>query len=166
MKNAGRVAVVLCVTLPASYVFWLIFVGTFSLHELLIGIIAAVLTAVGMVIVTINYPVPFSPTLTDLLACWRLPWGVVSGTWKIIAVALRDLMGVERSKSLFRVVRFDAGSKDNPRATARRVLAVIYTTITPTTIVLGINTKDQKMLFHEIDRDPLPKMTEQLGAEA
>jgi multisubunit Na+/H+ antiporter MnhE subunit len=154
------------VTLPASYLFWLALVGTFALHELLIGTIAAALTAAGMIVVTLNYPTPFSPSLKDGLAAWRLPWGVVYGTWKIIAVALRDLLGVERAKSLFRSVPFDAGSKGNPRATARRVLAVIYTTITPTTIVLGINTEDRNLLFHEINRNPLPAVIEQLGAKS
>jgi multisubunit Na+/H+ antiporter MnhE subunit len=69
VRNAGKFAAILGVTLPASYLFWLILVGTFSLHELLIGIIAAGLTAAGMLVVTVNYPAPF-PTPGS---SWRSP---------------------------------------------------------------------------------------------
>lgn len=166
MKNAGRLAVVLGVTLPASYIFWLVFVGTFSLHELLIGIIATIFTAVGMAAVTLNYPVPFSPTLADLFSCWRLPWYLLSGTWKVLAVAAKDLLGVQRAKSLFRVVRYEPDTKKSPRRSARRVLAVVYTTVTPTSIVLGVNANQGKLLVHQINPGSVSKMMEQLGAEA
>lgn len=154
------------VTLPISYLFWLIFVGTFSVHELLIGIIAALFTTVGMVVVTLNYPALFSPTLADLLACWRLPWYLLSGTWEVLAVAAKDLLGMKPAQSLFRVSPYEPGTKEDPHRTARRVLAVIYTSIAPNFIILGINPRDQKLLFHQIERSSVPKMTEQLGAEA
>ena len=161
-----QIAVTFWLTLPAFYGLWLLFTGTFSLHELLIGIIAALLASVGMVVVTICYSTPFSPTAKDVLAMWRLPWYVVSDTWVVLLVAAKDLIGMHRADSLFRVVPFEAGAKGDPRKSARRVLAVVYSTMAPNSIVLGVNVSDQKLLFHQIKRSSVPKMTRQLGADA
>ncbi len=81
-------------------------------------------------------------------------------------VAAKDLLGIKGARSLFRIVPFDAGKKDNPRAVARRVLAVVYTTMTPSTIVLGVNSNDHKMLLHQLEPSPVPKMTKYLGAQS
>lgn len=148
------------------YGLWLFFTGTFSLHELEIGIIAALLASSGMAAVERCYSVPFSPTLKDLLTLWRLPWYVVSDLWVTLVVAAEDIAGKQCAESVFRVVPFRAGTMDDPRATARRVLAVLYSTVAPNSIVLGINVNDQRMLFHQIERSPVPEMTKQLGAEA
>lgn len=166
VKEVRKLALTFWLTLPVFYGLWLFFTGTFSLHELEIGILAALLASAGMVVVANYYSVPFSPTAKDLLALWRLPWYLLSGTWEVFFVAARDLVGSKGAKSVFRISPFDAGSKDDPRRTARRLLAVLYTTIAPNFIVVGINASDQKMLFHQIERSSVPKMTRQLGAEA
>jgi multisubunit Na+/H+ antiporter MnhE subunit len=166
VKNKIKVALIFCSTLMPFYLLWLIFTGTFELHELLIGIIAAVFASVGMVVLGLEFPVPFSPSISDLLALWRLPWYLLSGTWEIFEVAAKDVLRIDRAKSLFRISRFDAGSKDDPRKTARRALATTYTTVAPNFIVLGVNASNQRLLFHQIQRSSVPKMTEQLGAEA
>ncbi len=165
VKKFGSVLKVFAFSLPVFYLFWIIFVGTFALHELLIGVIGAVLASIGLSVIDYYYPARFSPKLIELLSLWRLPWYLVSGTWEIAAVAAKDLIGVSPAKSLFRIVRFAAGEEDDPHATARRVLAVIFTTITPNFIVLGVNTRDQNLLFHQIERSSVPKMTQSLGAQ-
>jgi len=144
---------------------WLLFVGTFSLHELLIGIVAAVLAAIGMVVVTIHYQTPFSPGPSDLLAVWRVPWYVLSDTWVVLTVAAKDLIGSHRAESLFRVVQFERSGND-ARVSARRALATLYSTVAPNSIVLGVNTREQKLLFHQIQRSSVPKVMQELGAEA
>jgi multisubunit Na+/H+ antiporter MnhE subunit len=146
------------------YVFWIIFSGSFSAHELLIGIVGALLSTIGLVVVNLHYPARFSPTISELATTWRLPWYVLSGTWEIAAVATRDLIGIKPAKSLFRVAPFAAGEKDDPRANSRRVLAVGYTTVAPNFIILGVNASDQTLLFHQIERSSAPKMTKELGA--
>jgi hypothetical protein len=143
---------------------WIIFVGTFSFHELLVGIIATLLATAGLCIIAIQYPARFAPSISELLSFWRLPWYLVSGTWEIMKVAGLDWAGIDRAKSLFRVASFDAGKKDDPRAVARRVLAVTYTTAAPNFIVLGINASNQELLFHQIERSAVPKMVIDLGA--
>jgi len=165
MKNFEK-TLVPWLSLPIFYVLWIAYVGTFAVHELLLGVIATLIATLGLFIINRRYPAKFSPSFHELLSLWCVPWYLVSDTWKIIAVAGKDLVGAKRAASLFRTVRFDAGTKDDPHAVARRVLAVVYTTITPNTIVLGINASDQKMLLHELVSSPLPKMTRDLGAQA
>ncbi len=165
MKHAGKLALTFCATLPVFYGLWLLFTGTFSLHELLIGVIAAVLASSGMVVVAMYYSTAFAPGVLDLFAFWRLPWYLFSGTWEVLFVAATDLLGIDPAESVFRIAPFDAGTQDDPRKTARRVLAVLYTTIAPNFIVMGINASDQKILFHQIKRSSIPKMAQQLGAK-
>ena len=156
--------VLLCASPAILYIFWIVFSGSFAAHELLIGIVAALLATAGLFVINLQYPARFSPSSFDLISIWRLPWYLLSGTWEIAIVAARDFLGIKRAKSLFRIASFDGGGKDDPRATARRVLAVAYTTVAPNFIVLGINTNDQTLLFHQIERSSVPKLTQQLGA--
>ena len=118
-----------------------------------------------MCVIDVEYPARFSPSLGELLSLWRLPWYLVSGTWEVLKVAAADFLGIDKADSLFRVVEFEAGSKDGSRSVARRVLAVTYTTMTPESIVLGINTNTQQMLFHQLKRSSVSQMTQRLGAE-
>ena len=148
------------------YVLWILFTGTFASHELLIGAVSALLATVGLFVVNLQYPARFSPTVSELVSLWRLPWYLITGTWEIALVAMKDLLGIEPAKSLFRIAQFDAGEEEDPRATARRVLAVAYTTVAPNFIVLGVNAIDQLLLFHQIERSAVPKMTKELGALA
>jgi multisubunit Na+/H+ antiporter MnhE subunit len=166
VKNVKKTFVLLYVSLPIFYLFWIAFVGTFAFHELLLGLIATSVATLGLFIINRRYPAKFSPTLRDVLSLWCVPWYLVSDTWKIVAVAGQDLLGIKSAGSLFRTVQFDAGTKDDTSAVARRVLAVVYTTMTPGTVVLGINVSDQKLLLHELVSSPLPKMTRDLGARA
>jgi uncharacterized membrane protein YhaH (DUF805 family) len=55
------------VSLPLFYLFWIVFVGTFSSHELIVGIVAAFLAVMGLMVVSLRYPARFSPRLADLL---------------------------------------------------------------------------------------------------
>ncbi len=164
MKNTRQLDRILSLSFLSFYFCWIIFVGTFSLHELLIGVLGALLATAGLSIINRYYPARFYPRLTELLSLWRLPGYLISDTWKILALRAKDLRDVQTANSLFRVVPFQAGEKEDPRATARRVLAVIYTTITPNTVVLGVNTNDQKLLLHQLVRSPVSRMTKDLGA--
>ena len=129
-----------------------------------VGIIATLLATAGTAVIDLQYPSRFAPSLGELLSWWRLPWYLLSGTWEIMKVAITDLLGTDPAESLFRVSPFAAGKKNDERAVARRVLAVTYTTVAPNFIILGINCSDQKMLFHQIKRSSVPKMTQRLGA--
>ncbi len=164
MKSKRQPARIIGLAFLSFYLCWIIFVGTFSSHELLIGIIAALLAVAGLYMINLQYPATFQPTLKELLSLWSIPWYLLCDTWEIVALATKDILGVQTAKSLFQVVPFRAGNKEDPPATARRVLAVIYTTMTPSTLVLGVNTSDQKLLLHRLEPGPVSRVTEDLGA--
>ncbi len=166
MKGARKLHPAWLLSVPVFYLFWIVFVGTFSLHELLLGFAGSILATTGLFIIDFYLPARFAPKFAEVLLLWRIPWYLISGTWEITAIAGKDLLGVETAKSLFRVVPFNAGTKENAHNTARRVLAVAYMTMTPTTIVLGVNTSDQKLLLHEMRRSSIPRMLKDLGAQA
>jgi len=163
VKNTQTPAVASGFGLLIFYVLWIVFVGTFSSHELLIGIIGAALATAGLMIVNIQYPACFSPTMRQLLLIWRIPGYLFVDTWGIVAVAAKDLLGIDPAKSLFRVVPFATGAKDDACDVARRVLAVVYTTIRPGSIVLGVNVSSRQLLFHQIERGPAPRPIGDLG---
>jgi hypothetical protein len=164
MRLPRRIASLIALGIPSSYLLWIVFVGTFSAHELMLGMVATILTVVGICVIDVQYPARFSPKIAELMSIWRLPWYLASGTWAVLKLATTDLLRTETAESLFLIVPFNAGAKEGPRAVARRVLAVTYSTMTPETIVLGINTNTRQMLLHANKRGPIPKMTQSLGA--
>lgn len=149
--------------LPLCYLCWLVFTGTFAVHELLIGVLSALLASTGMFVIDKCYPAHFSPELGELLTLWRIPGQVISGTRKIVSLMAKDFLGIRRAQSVFSVAPFAAGRKDDPHASARRVLAVAYSTVSPDIIVMGVNTADNKLLFHQLENGPVPKLIQELG---
>jgi len=110
----------IAVGVPSAYVLWIVFVGTFSAHELTVAAVATILAVLEMCAIDIQYPARFSPSLAELFSIWRLPWFLVSGTWTVLKLAITDMMGTTKAESLFLIVPFHAGGKDGPRAVAQR----------------------------------------------
>lgn len=166
MQGIGRLIVLSCVAVPSLFVFWLVFVGTFNRWELLVGAGVAVVGGFAIAVIERADDAHFRPLFPDLLQAVYIPWLLAQGTYEILWVSLRDLFGGRKAVSAFQIVRFDAGERCNLHDTGRRVLAVAYTTMAPNFIVLGVNTKDKNLLFHQIERSAVPKMTKNLGAIA
>lgn len=164
MQKETRFAVLFASSAPVLFVFWLVFVGTFSKWELLIGIGAAMVAAIGLGVVQHAQDAHFRPRLKDLLQIIYVPWLLLQGTYEILWVSLRDLCGGRKAVSAFRVAEFKAGELCEPHDVARRVFAVAFTTMAPNFIVLGINKRERQLLFHQIERSGIPAMTKNLGA--
>jgi hypothetical protein len=90
---------------------------------------------------------------------------MASGIWEITIVFLKDLLNLKRAGSFYRVCGFQSSKRD-PRIRAREVLATVYTTTAPNFIVIGIDPELSRMLFHQIERSSVPKMTQSLGAQS
>jgi len=101
---------------------------------------------------------------TDVAQCWRIPWYMASGIWEISVVLFKDLTYLGRAGSYYRVSGFKTSKRD-PLAVARTVLATVYTTTAPNFIVIGIDPELSRMLFHQLERSSVPKMTRALGAQ-
>ena len=79
-------------------------------------------------------------------------------------ILTKDLLGIKRTDSFYRASGFKT-SKSDPRLVGRRILATFYTTMAPNFIVIGIDFRRSRMLFHQLERSSVPRMTKALGAQ-
>jgi multisubunit Na+/H+ antiporter MnhE subunit len=131
---------------------WLLFVGKFTWHELLVGIGAAALSTFVLWLVTIRSAVKFAPTLPWIRQIWRVPWLMGRDCWLLVRHLLAQLCLGKEHGGTFRVLRFPGGADDAP-STARRVLAVTYSTLPPNAIVIDIDREANYMLLHQLEKD-------------
>jgi hypothetical protein len=145
-------------------VFWVACVATVRPHELLVGALAVSLSTFFSIGVIRTLPLHFRPSLVNLIQAWRVPWYVVTGAGEMVLVLARDFFG-HHADSLFRAAPWGPVA-DTGVDTARRVLAIGYTTIAPNFIIIGIDCKRSQMLFHQVEKSEVPIMTQRLGAES
>ena len=74
----------------------------------------------------------------DVAQGWRIPWYMVCDTWVVTLVFFSDLLHLRPAGSYYRVCGFKCSKRD-PAILGRGVLATIYMTATPNSIVLGID---------------------------
>lgn len=162
--NHGTAGAWFAASVVLAFVAWLAFVGNLSGQEFALGAAGAVASSILSAVVFKNMGIPLRFRFTDAMQAFRIPWYLISGAWEILVVLLKDLTGIKRAASLFRVAPFE--SHTGRRDFVRRALAVIYTTAAPNFIVIGIDTSQGLMLFHQIERSDVPLMTRTLGAKA
>lgn len=143
---------------------WILFVAGVKGQEMLVGGGAVVLSAAFLILVYRSESQRLDLRLKDVAAGWRMPWYILSDLWLITIVLFKDLLHIKRAGSYYRVSGFKT-SKTDPQLIARRVLATAYTTVAPNSIVIGIDYKQSRMLFHQIERSGVTKMAQELGAE-
>ncbi|MGI4756156.1 MAG: hypothetical protein ACRYGF_04820 [Janthinobacterium lividum] len=163
VRPGTRGPIVFVVALALTACLWLLFTGSRQPHEWALGVISIACT---MSFVTVAYRHElqgFHLTWSDVLALWRTPWYLVSGVVEITKVLALDLSG-RRAESIFRVCGFKT-AKEDPLLVTRGALATAYTSIAPNFIVVGIDYRQSRMLFHQLQRSSVPLMTKQLGAQ-
>lgn len=143
-------------------VFWLAFVADLRPDDLYVGIPALILSLAFAFFAVRRLPIRFRPTLRNLVQIWHLRWDVPIDIARIFWVLVLDLVG-RRAGSLFRAASWSA-VEATPHATALRVLAVGYTTVSPNCVVIGIDRDRGKIFFHQLVASPLSRMTQNLGA--
>lgn len=144
---------------------WILFVAGLKRDEMIVGALSVIASALFLQLVYRAVEQKLDIRLKDLLACWRIPWYLLSDGWQITLALVKDLLGIESVGSFFRVSGFKTAKYD-PLLTARRVLATVFTTATPNSIILGIDYEQSRMLFHQLVRTRVSKMTQELGALA
>jgi len=146
-----------------SFATWYLFVGRLGTDELWGAVPGSLLAAVATWVVLEQRVVWFRDG-KDLLEAWRLPGYMITGSLEIFQVLFAQLFAREPAPSLILQVPYEA-TGDDPRDSARRALAVAYTTSTPNFIVLGIDRKRGMLVFHQIKRGPVLEITKRLGAK-
>lgn len=147
------------------FLLWALFTSGFKAQESLLGVLAAIVSALVYQLIRVKSGRIFEPSLRDVLEAWRLPWYLLSGSWEIIVVLVQDFFGLEKAGSFYRSVSFRVGDSRDPSQIARRALATAYTTVAPNFIVVGVDAKRKQLLFHQIRKSSVPRMTKNLGAD-
>lgn len=160
----GKAARWYVVSVLLAYIAWLAFVGNLSGQELFLGAAGALVTSTLSAFVFKQMGIPLPSRLIDALPLLWTPWYLIVGGRTILSVLSKDLAGIKRAQSLFRAVRYERLS--GPRGFVRRALAVTGTTVTPNSIVIGIDTQRNLLLFYQIQRSGVPRITKALGAKA
>ena len=143
---------------------WIIFVGSVQVHEMLVGTLASMVTVLFTFFVCRSGKTEVTLRARDLVQLWRIPWYILSDGFQITVVAINDLLRIQPAESHYRVCGFDTSAHD-PVRKARTVLAVAYSTASPNSIVLGIESSTSRMLFHQLKVSEVTEMTKALGAK-
>lgn len=143
---------------------WILFVGGTRRDEMIGGAGVLFLSGAFLYLVWRTETLRLEVRWEDVAQGWRIPWYVVSKVWQIIVIFMKDLVGVKRAGSYYRVSGFKT-SKSDPRLIARHVLAIFYTTMAPNFVVIGIDSRQSRMLFHQLERTAVSRMTKNLGAQ-
>ncbi len=137
-----------------SMVMWVLLTSTFRGSELVIGAVAAVLTAVAVEAVRERERFIFRPRLRWLRRGLAIPVRVVVESWLITAALWRHATGRKQVRGALVAVPFDHGPDDDPEASARRALATLGPSIAPNTVVVGIDAERNELLAHQLAPDP------------
>lgn len=145
-----------------SWLAWLMFTGETSLQETAAGAGCALFTAWFCIRTWRQMGLLIRMRLADFLEGWEIPWTLLTGAAQVVSVLAKDLSTGPRAASSYSAVPFERA----PDGTGmfRRILAVSYTSVSPNTIVIGIDRQRGLMLYHTICPVKLPQMTQKLGA--
>ena len=160
---SGRNALLLAFGVAASFALWVLFVAGVHIDEMIVGVFATLATVIFCMFLWSSRQRHLNLRARDLAECWRIPWYLVCDAGVIVWVLFKDVLHIAEAKSLYRVCGFE--SSNGPVGMCRRVLAVAYTSVSPNSIVLGIDEHTSRMLFHQLERSEVPEMTRNLGAE-
>jgi len=157
--------VLLGVFLTSAIASWILFVGGVRRDEMLVGIGVLLLTAAFAYEVWRIETLHVEFHMSDVIQGWRVPGYVLRDTWVIASALLRDLLGTAAADSLYRVSELKT-VKPHPRKIARQVLITLYTTMSPNSIVIGIDPHQDRVLFHQLQRSSITKMDKALGVHS
>lgn len=87
---------------------------------------------------------------------WRLIWRIPSDVAIVCCEAVDQLVRPRRSRGSFRVTRF-AATDETPDAAGRRALAETVGSISPNTVIVGIDTERKLILTHQLRRHGPPE---------
>jgi hypothetical protein len=139
-----------------SFALWVLLVFKTEPAELVAGALAAAFAATGAELVRARGYAPFAPDLQWSRGLLRLPKEVVVDTGRMAVLLVRHFVSGEPIQGCFRIVHFSAGSRDDPRAQARRTVAEWLGGVSPNTYVVGIDERHHVAVVHQLIRDELP----------
>lgn len=146
-----------------SWGLWLIFAADLDWREALIGFVAAGIACFATMLVAHEEKAGYKFRLNWVLEIIWVPWCVLDGTYQVLRGLANQLFTRRGADSFLGAVRFTVGGHTE-RAAGRRALAVTFTTATPNFVIIGIDHKQRLMLYHQVLRGKVLKLTQNLGA--
>jgi hypothetical protein len=129
---------------------WWLFTGTVGWNETVAGAGAALLGATATEAVRgVEHP-RFLPDLRWIADFRHVPGAILKDSLLVTGKLWRMLFAGDRSTGRFVSVPFPP-TGSGARSIARRVLAILYTTLPPNTIVIGIDRAHNGMLMHQLE---------------
>lgn len=155
-----RKVAVLLLWIAAAMGCWFLFVASSSSHEVWLGAAFTVLTVSFSALAWRHMPVSFSPAFGQIPPLLRIPWYVLRDSVEVTLVLAQDILHITPAGSFYRAAAFNCGSGEHSDACA--VLTTAGTSMTPSIIILGIT--GDHLFFHQLQREPLPRMVSELEA--
>jgi multisubunit Na+/H+ antiporter MnhE subunit len=143
---------------------WLLLTATLAPAELVVGAICALVSGAASEVAWGAHLTAFGADRRLLPAVLRLPPLLVTDSARIFAVLFLHLFTRRKAGSCLRVVAFDPGDPDDPKAAARRALAIGLFTMTPNSIAIGIDHDKRQLLYHQLAATDVPRLLRDLGA--
>jgi multisubunit Na+/H+ antiporter MnhE subunit len=128
---------------------WLLLVSKLTIEEVLAAMGASALACIGVRVFQNADRTPLHPTAAMLLQSWRIPGDLLRGAWTVFEGLARYLVTGRAPPGALRAFKLDLGQSDDPKANARRALIITYTTLTPSTVVMGFVPEQQLILCHQ-----------------
>ena len=153
----------LCAVAAVLFFGWVWLVASFKPHEMIVGAVVVAISTAFCGLLFSTSGLPLQVQWRDLLLFWRVPLAIVQDTGVLIAVLFADLFRGRPAGSFYCVCGFKSSRRD-PVIVGRMALAVMYTTMSPNTIVIGVDPTQSHMLFHQLQRGVVPRLTQMLGA--
>jgi multisubunit Na+/H+ antiporter MnhE subunit len=142
---------------------WMMFVSKANLHELWVGIGAAALGSVADAVVKAKNFAPFRPRARWVVLGLHTGSQIVIGTYQVAVAFVRSVAG-RKPRASFRALSYEYGGNDEVSA-AKRALFTAYVTLSPDSIVVGIDREQQIALIHYITREKPSTVARRLGAQ-
>jgi multisubunit Na+/H+ antiporter MnhE subunit len=133
----------------ALVALWLALTTTLDVQELVAGALAAAVAAVTAELVRAQGLVRFRPMPRWLVRSRILPRRVLSDSVLLGRVLFRHALRREVASGAFRALGFDPGG-DDARSATRRALVIAAISLTPNTIVVGIDRNERLILVHQL----------------
>ena len=142
------------------FLLWLLFVDQASLSELLAGSAAATLASIALQVTVRVEPLRFQPRLAWLAQVWRLP-SVIIEDFRVLLRVLADRLMSKPVPGTFQLTGFSSSGHDSCEG-ARRALAVLFLSVSPNSVVVGIDQDRGVLLLHQLMPAPVPELKHKL----
>ena len=158
----GRTMTVAALLWAVHLSLYLAFAADLGWREWVAGTIVAAMATTAAIGFARVAGIRFAFQARDLSQGFRLAAAVVTGT----AVVFRALLARPGDGGLVSRVPFRFGTNDEPAEVGRRALAIVFTSASANSIVLGVTADPPTVRVHQLVPGPTPAVLRRLGAEA